>query len=209
MALPQRGSIIRGLLVVSLATSGLPTQPLSAQEAPDTAEAPAPGTSILPQPPISPRSAFLRSIALPGWGHASLGSYGRGAFYFGAQTATLWMLLTVGQRVNAAENARDLRIEEVESRARAEGVTDPFEIQARVDADPSVSEAQGLVDARSQQFEDWLALGIFMVLLGGADAYVSAHLSGFPAPVDIDSRMRGSDRVEIGISIPVGPPGRR
>jgi hypothetical protein len=209
MALAQKGSMICGLLVVLLAVSGLPTRRLAAQEAPDTTEAAVVPTSILPQSPISPRSAFLRSLAMPGWGHASLGSYGRGAFYFGTQTATLWMLLTVRQRVNAAERARDLRIGEVESRARAEGITDPFEIQSRVDSDASVSEAQGLVDARGQQFEDWLALGIFMVLLGGADAYVSAHLAGFPAPVNIDSRMRADDRVEIGISIPVGPPGRR
>jgi len=206
MALPHRGSIAAGLLVVLLSMGILEAPPLSAQEAPDTTPAARAQEPVLPMPAVSPRSAFLRSLALPGWGHASLGSYNRGAFYFGAQTATVWMLLTVRQRRTAAEKARDILIEDVEYRARAEGITDPFEIESRVDADASVGEAQGLVDARDQQFEDWLALGIFLVLLGGADAYVSAHLAGFPAPIDINSRMRADDRVEIGISIPVGPP---
>ena len=207
--MPRTGSIVSGLIAATVATGTILAPVVAAQEAPDTALSNAQATSILPEPAISPRSAFLRSMALPGWGHASLGSYNRGAFYFGTQAATVWMLLTVDQRRGAAEKARDVRIEEVEARARLEGITDPFQIQQRVDADPSVDRAQGLVESRDQQFEDWLALSIFLVLLGGADAFVSAHLAGFPAPVDIDSRMLAGDRVEIGVSIPLGPPGAR
>lgn len=203
------GSVFSGFVVSTLAISTILTPVVSAQETPDTAVAGARATSLIPEPAISPRSAFLRSLALPGWGHASLGSYNRGAFYFGTQATAVWMLLTVNQRRGAAEKARDLRAEEVESRARQEGITDPFQIQQRVDADPSVARAEGLVESRDQQFEDWLALSIFLVLLGGADAYVSAHLADFPAPVDIDSRMLAGDRLEIGVSIPVGPPGAR
>ena len=37
---------------------------------------------------ISPRSAFIRSALVPGWGHAGVGAFVRGAFYFSAEAAS-------------------------------------------------------------------------------------------------------------------------
>ena len=69
--------------------------------------------------------------------------------------------------------------------------------------DPLVQDARSLVSARDQQFEDWLALGIFLAFLGGADAFVSAHLKDFPPPVELGVRPVG-DRIEVGVSVRVG-----
>ena len=46
-----------------------------------------------------------------------------------------------------------------------------------------------------------MALGIFFLFLGGADAYVSAHLAEFPGAVEINSTPTGG--MEVGFSFPV------
>lgn len=181
---------------------------LRAQEVADTADLLAPpAAQALPDTADdgrpSPGGAFLRAIALPGWGHASIGSYTRGGFYFLAQSATAWMMVRVRQRIAAAEDLRELREARVRAELAAEGVEDPVEIEEALDGDEGVSAARSLVSARDQQFEDWLALGIFLVFLSGADAFVSAHLADFPEPVRLDLRPVG-ERWEVGVSVPVG-----
>ena len=146
---------------------------------------------------------------IPGWGHASLESYTRGGFYFFTQASTAWMLVRINKRINSAESRRDLRIAEVEALAAADGVTDPEEILQRVDDDPDVEAARNLIESRDQQFEDWLAVAIFGILLSGADAYVSAHLSNFPQPISVETSLLGAGGVEIGVSIAVGGRGTR
>ena len=73
---------------------------------------------------------------------------------------------------------------------------------AALAADEDWASAEGLVQSREQQFEDWLALGIFTVLLSGADALVSSHLQDFPqvsaAPVGATGRM------EVRVTLPLG-----
>ncbi|MGD2070325.1 MAG: hypothetical protein PVI57_16740 [Gemmatimonadota bacterium] len=154
--------------------------------------------------PVSPGGAFARSVVLPGWGHAAIGSHTRGAFYFAAETTTLWMLARTIRRRAAARDARDFRERVAEARLRAQGVEDPQTIEETLAEDPDVSAARSLVSAREQQFEDWLALGIFLAFLGGADAFVSAHLRDFPEPVRVDLRPVG-DRWEIGLSVRIPP----
>ena len=59
-----------------------------------------------PQPrksPISPGGAFLRSLVLPGWAQAELGHESRGAFYFLAETFSLFMVARTQIRLNHAE----------------------------------------------------------------------------------------------------------
>lgn len=150
---------------------------------------------------ISPRGAFLRSLALPGWGHAEIGSYTRGAFYLSAESAVGWMLYKSVRRLGNAEDIRDLRRTEAENRLRSEGITDPFELEDAVDEDPAVQRAEGLVEARSQQREDWIALGIFFLLLGAADAYVSAQLQDFPEPIRLDARAHPAGGVDLGLRV--------
>ena len=192
--------------------------PLAAQQ-PDTLAIPTgPAASVpsavrisAPEGAPSPGGAFLRAVLIPGWGHASIGSYSRGAFYFAAEATTGIMLARTLRRLGVAEDARDLEETRLTEVLLAQGVS-ADSIPARLDGDQSVDDARALVDARRQQLEDWIALGAFLVLFGGADAFVSAHLSDFPAPLEPQARLvpgPGGTTAELGISVRVGPPGRR
>jgi hypothetical protein len=98
-----------------------------------------------------------------------------------------------------------VRLGEVRARLLAAGVTDPGAIATAQENDPGVAAARGLVEARSQQFEDWLVFGIFFVFLSGADAFVSAHLKDFPQPVGVTVGEGG--QLQLGVSVPLGAPG--
>jgi hypothetical protein len=73
-------------------------------------------------------------------------------------------------------------------------------LDARIDADPSVRSIRGLVSAREEQREDWIALGLFWVLISGIDAYVTAQLADFPASIGAATDGRG---VDVFVSVPV------
>jgi hypothetical protein len=175
------------------------------QEAP-----PAPAESSFLQapatPPVSPGGAFFRSLLIPGWGHAAVGAYSRGAFYFAAASGSGYMLFKSVAGRDAAARARDTRQQVVEAELRFQG-TPEDSIPLLAEEDPRVTEAQALVDTRGQQVQDWAALGIFIVLLSGADAFVSAHLMDFPEPLEIRVTPREFGRVELGVGIPYRGPG--
>lgn len=181
---------------------------LRAQEIPPAV----PPAGAIPLPPdsasgVSPGGAFLRSLLVPGWGHLVTGSPTRGGFYFASAAFNGYMLFKTQVRVRTGRQAEQIKRREVEAELIRAG-TDPDSIPGQVDADPRVQERVELVEAREQQMEDWIAWTAFMFLLGGADAYVSAHLAGFPEPLSIEARPVGMDgRVEFGVSLAVGGPG--
>jgi len=162
--------------------------------APDSATLPAPIT-------VSPRGAFLRSLAVPGWGHAAIGSYTRGGFYVAVQSANVFTLLRTRMRVGEAQDRVRLREGILRARLEAEGVTDPEEIQTRFDDDPALTELRGLLDSRKDQQEDLVALGLFFLFLSGADAYVSAHLARFPEPLELEASPLSDGGFEIGVRL--------
>lgn len=171
-------------------------------------QAPTPDVVLEEAPPDvpSPGGALLRALAVPGWGHAAIGSYGRGAFYVAAQAGTAYALVRTRLRLSEARE-RASRRETVLLRAlEAEGVTAPEEVEQRLDADPRLNDVRGLVSSRESQQEDWLALGIFLVLLSGADAYVSAHLSNFPEPIEVGVLPGPGGSIELAARIPVRGP---
>ena len=201
-ATPARRPRTRALLGVVALGALVSAAPARAQ-----ATAPTPATdSVAPlvSAGIAPLGAFLRAVVLPGWGHASIGSYHRGAFYFVTEGATAWMLLKTRRRYG--EVVDRVRFQEGLLRADlvAEGLTDEAKIQERLDADPTFKDLKALQEARRQQREDWTAGGVFLLLLAGADAYVSAHLRDFPVPLDIAAQPVGNGRVKlsVGISLP-------
>ena len=151
---------------------------------------------------VSPGGAFLRSVLVPGWGHAAAGSYTRGAFYLVGQGMTTWMLFKTNARLDQARRQTLVTERETEARIIAGGATDPDSISTLLDGDEAVLEARDLEGLRSQQWEDWLALGIFLMVVGGADAFVSTHLADFPLPLTVEAGADGI--VEIGVSVPVG-----
>jgi len=165
--------------------------------APDTVSQP---TDSIGQ--ITPGGAFLRSTLVPGWGHTKVGAHGRGAFYFTVEAVNAFVFLKTRSRLSKAKDRRALWESVVTARLQAQGVEDPEELETSLAEDPMVEDLRGLEEARSEQLEDWMALGIFFLFLGGADAFVSAHLASFPAPVEIEATPAGG--LEIGFSVPVG-----
>lgn len=154
---------------------------------------------------VSPGGAFLRSALIPGWGHAEVGSYVRGAFYFTFESLVTFMLFKTQSRIELARE-RNLLVEEAATARLLAAGADPATIEEALAEEEDVEDSRGLVEARRGQREDWLALGLFLLFLGGADAYVAAHLAEIPAAVQIQGNPTG--RMEIGVSVPVGfPPG--
>lgn len=151
---------------------------------------------------VSPGGAFLRAIVLPGWGHASIESYTRGGFYFLTETASFWMIGRSQRRLSDARDVARSREAILEASLRDMGLSEE-EIADALDEDPGVVSARRLVEGREQQRQDWIALGVFLVLLSGADAFVSAHLKDFPTPVAV---IGGATEhgFEVGVRIPVG-----
>ena len=69
---------------------------------PDTANVGATTTASDSVPPVSPLGAFARSLVLPGWGQVEVGRPARGAIYFGAASASLFMVFKSSQKLAAA-----------------------------------------------------------------------------------------------------------
>ena len=150
---------------------------------------------------VSPGGAFLRAVIVPGWGHASIGSYARGGCYFAAQAATVYTLLRTRVRIGTAQDRVRLTEGALISELAVVGVTDPDAIQQALNSDGRLRDVRGLLDSRKEQHEDLAAFSIFLVLLSAADAYVSAHLARFPAPLDIETQLSTDGAVDIGIRI--------
>lgn len=155
-------------------------------------------------PDVSPGGAFVRSLVLPGWGHAATGSHFRGGFYMAAQSGAIWML---SKSMAAHQEARRFRNEEIRAvtdQLRASGIVQPDTLRILAEADPRVEEWDELVDARSEQVEDWAAAGIFILLLSATDAFVSGHLMDRPEPLTIQVGPVVRGRWEISVGVPWG-----
>jgi len=192
-------------LLLGMALAGIlldtPVSPLEAQVAPSPTT---PIEEIADVPPpidVSPGEAFLRAALIPGWGHASIGSYTRGGFYFAAQTATVYTLLRARTRIGTVQDRVRLTEQVILSELASSGVTDPQAIRDALDGDTRLNGVRRLLEARQEQQEDLVALGIFLVLLSAADAYVSAHLARFPDPLDLETSAAPNDGVDVGFRI--------
>ena len=203
-------SCLRLSLLTVLFLLAAPAQASLGAQQPDSLATPAPAVEPPPQVsgPVSPGRAFLRAILVPGWGHASIEEHTRGGFYFLTESAAAWMIVRTRLRLSAAKDVEELRLAQVRAALRAAGETDAAKIIAAEDNDDGVIAARSLVEARSQQFEDWLVFGIFFVFLSGADAFVSAHLKDFPQPLGV---AVGADdgSLRLGVSVPLGAGGGR
>lgn len=191
-AAPLLGAPVLGVFLLAA--------PLGAQEVP---AAPAPDSTAVVRSSTSPRGAFLRAVAVPGWGHASIGAYHRGAFYFVVQGASAWMLLRTRHHFSEVEARLAWRSDVLRSDLIAAGA-DEATILKQLEADAGLQDLRNLKEARRQQREDWTAVTVFLALLSGVDAYVSAHLGDFPAPLSVEAQPLGNGRVEVsvGISLP-------
>jgi len=170
-----------------------------ALEAADSVEAP-PSTG---RP--SPGGAFLRSVLVPGWGQAASGSYGRAAFYFLAQAGNVWMAYKTDSLRGTARRRQQM-LEAAKTAELLRGDVAPEAIEAELAADEGIEDIRLLATARDEQMEDWVALLVFFTFFGGADAFVSAHLADFPAPLTVEPVAGPSGTAfEVGLSLPWTP----
>tara|TARA_B100001013_G_C24387869_1_gene354831 strand:- start:190 stop:543 length:354 start_codon:yes stop_codon:yes gene_type:complete len=114
------------------------------------------------------------------------------------------MILKTSKTLGSAQDILALRISDAEFRMQSEGI-DPAEIPSRVDSDPAVQSARDLEETRLQQREDWFAFALFFLFLGGADAFVAAHLADFPEPLEAQIQALPDMGVEIGFKFSYDP----
>ena len=125
-------------------------------------------------PPISPRRALLQSLAIPGWGQASLDRNTAGGLFVALEVTSIAMLVQSKKQLSIArEAARDSVFD-----AGAGGyVANPLAARIR---------------PRKRAVEDWTALLIFSHLIAAADAFVAAHLWDVPVQVQGHEGERGA-----------------
>jgi hypothetical protein len=143
------------------------------------------GRDTVTGPPISPRSAFLRSLIVPGLGQAALDRGTAGGIFVSLEALSLLMTI---------KSKRDLR---VARRLEADSVF--FGFDPNGDTVFVASPVAGRVRARKQHVEDWVALLIFNHLFAAADAFVAAQLWDVPARVSVtrdgaDTRLTATVR---------------
>lgn len=146
----------------------------------------------LPLPPLSPRRAFLTSLAFPGYAQAR----------FDRPTATaLFVVVEAAGAFMLRKSLDDLRVAKRLGRDSLPGrfAVDSATGQVRIDKNgaPIVLEwlppaySEDIVRARRTHLEDWIAVIVFNHLIAGVDAYVSANLWDVPAAVSIGSAPGG------------------
>ena len=170
----------------------------------------APIVDSTPRPPISPKRAFLSSLALPGLGQARLGRNGASSFFAGIELFSIAM---------ARKSAKDLTTaKRFERDSVFAGYTSTCTLDSTRVAVPSGSGGVrdsvtatsfrctppvrgaltfnrfrgGRVGARKLHYEDWLAVLVFNHLISGADAFISAQLWDLPARVAVEPDAGGA-----------------
>ncbi len=192
---------MKGVCILLAAIAGLViAAPVQAQQSPAQLPAAAPSPPPLA---ISPRGALVRAMIVPGWGHAAIGSYTRGGFYFTLESLTAYTFLRTRSRLSDARERAAFRESFLRAGLTAQGVSDPAAIQSALDQDGVLQGLEDLASSRESQQEDLVAFGIFLLFLSGADAYVSAHLARFPAPIEVQARPGPGGGAELAVRIPL------
>lgn len=153
---------------------------------------------------VRPRTAFIRSLLVPGWGQFSAGATKSAIVFVSLQAASDFMLVKTIGRLNDARAAERDTSAALLRRLTAAGDTatlnrynrNPDALNAAVD---SLGSYHGLVLSRKKQREDWITLAVFWTLASAADAFVVAQLSDFPADVQVEPREGGGMLFRVGI----------
>lgn len=73
-------------------------------------------------PPVTPLGAFARSLVLPGWGQAAVGRPGRGAFYFGMEAVSVFMVFKTQAKLEAARAGGDTALVSARTQQREDWI---------------------------------------------------------------------------------------
>ncbi len=96
-------------LFIVLAIAGLPGA-LAAQDSAAVVRAPSPASAAAPSRP-SPLNYFFRSLAIPGWGQASLDRKLTGGMFIAFEGLALAMALKAGHELDYLERTNSERVE--------------------------------------------------------------------------------------------------
>lgn len=131
-------------------------------------------------PPITPRRAFLYSLAAPGSAQSILGRPTAGSIFVAAEAGTLAM---IAKSVNDLRAARAVAYDSVVYKYEVPtGGTLPLPVRRPT---AGALRAQSRIPARRAHVEDWITLLIVNHFLAGADAYVAANLWDLPTDVSV------------------------
>jgi len=138
-------------------------------------------TRSAPQPPLSPRRAFVYSLLAPGYAQSRLGRPTAGAIFVLTESIAIAML---------RESAADLRQARLFRRDTLENIgNDPLTGSPVMYRNSYNDE---LISIRRGHVEDWIAFLIANHLFAGADAYVAAHLWDLPSQINISQTQSGT-----------------
>jgi hypothetical protein len=166
---------MRPFIALCVATLTLAMAPrLDAQQR-DTTAVDTVGPRPERKPPISPRRAFLYSLAFPGYGQSLLNRNRTGTVLLAFETAALVMRHEMAQ--DLAEARRIATDSLPVSFADAEG--NPVVVYRATPFPAS------LIRTRKSHVEDWTAVLIANHLFAAADAYVAALLWDLPSEVAV------------------------
>jgi len=138
-------------------------------------------TQSAPQPPLSPRRAFVYSLLAPGYAQSRLGRPTAGAIFVLTESIAIAML---------RESAADLHQARLFRRDTLEYIgNDPLTGLPIMHRNSYNDE---LISIRRGHVEDWIAFLIANHLFAGADAYVAAHLWDLPSQINISQTQAGT-----------------
>ncbi|MHB1094810.1 MAG: DUF5683 domain-containing protein [Gemmatimonadaceae bacterium] len=151
--------------------------------------------SLSVRPPVTPRRAFLYSLAVPGAGQAALGRQFWGGAFFLAEGLSLALVYRTAEELRLA---RQFRADSVPLTYKVDAAGQPVlgaDGRAAVDTWSVSRYSAARVRARRTHYEDWVAVLIFNHLIAGADAYVAAQLWDLPARVGVRTAPDGRPAV--------------
>ena len=138
-------------------------------------------SQAIPQPPLSPRRAFVYSFLAPGLGQSRLGRPTAGALFVLTEAIAIAML-----RESAADlsQAQRFRMADTVSLGNDPVTGNPILQKTSFNDD--------LVKIRRGHVEDWIAFLVANHLFAGADAYVAAHLWDLPSQIAVKQEKSGT-----------------
>jgi hypothetical protein len=158
------------------------------------------------RPPITPRRAFLLSLALPGAGQARLDRAYAGGLFMLVEIASLSLVHRAAEDLRIARAFRDDSMPAAFAVDPVTGIVARDTLGAPIVTSWERSRyTDAWVRTRRLHLEDWMALLIFNHLFAGADAFVAAQLWDLPAMVGLQQTPFGPG---IFASIPLGRPRR-
>ncbi|MFL5560955.1 MAG: hypothetical protein ACJ79K_05700 [Gemmatimonadaceae bacterium] len=143
-------------------------------------------------PPITPRRAFLYSLAFPGSAQSILSRPTAGTIFVAAEAGTLAMIAKSMYDLRAARAVANDTV--VHGYTTPTDGTQPRPIYVRT---AGALRAQSRIPARRAHVEDWITILIVNHFFAGADAYVAANLWDVPTDVSVTAVPSGGAQLAV------------